>query len=60
MSLFGLTIVASYVILAPFGIGGVDPPKHTYEALIALVPSVVEGLLVLGARAAIIGLRRSS
>jgi hypothetical protein len=59
MALFGLTVVASYVIVAPFGIAGVDPPKHTYEALIALVPSVVEGLLVLGARAAIIGLRRS-
>jgi hypothetical protein len=60
MALFGLSVVASYVIVAPFGIAGIDPPKHTYEALIALVPSVVEGLLVLGARAAIIGLRRSN
>lgn len=59
MALFGLSVVASYVIVAPLGITGVDPPKHVYEALIALVPSVVEGLLVLGARAAIVGLRRS-
>lgn len=57
-ALFGLSVVGSYLAAAPFGVPGADPPHHTYEALIALVPSFVEGLVVFGARAAIVGSRR--
>jgi hypothetical protein len=56
--LFGFSVEASYLVAEPMRIVAVDPPKHDYEALIAIVPSVVQGLLVLGLRSAVIALRR--
>jgi hypothetical protein len=56
--LFGLSVEASYLIAEPLRIAAVDPPRHDYEALIAVVPSVVQGLLVLGLRGAVVALRR--
>jgi hypothetical protein len=56
--LFGLSIEASYLLAVPLRIVAVEPPTHYYQALIAVVPSVVEGLLVLGLRSAVIVLSR--
>jgi hypothetical protein len=58
VSLFGLSVEASYLIAGPLRIAAADPPRHTYEALIAVVPSVVQGLVVLGVRGGFVALRR--
>jgi len=55
--LFGLSVEASYLLAVPLRIAAVEPPTHYYQALIAVVPSVVQGLIVLGLRRAVIALR---